>query len=90
MNTASLELSKELYELSDWIEEWKEGDPPYLYSLGFLLRKLPAVRLRKGTDGEYTAELYVDDVLLDFNDKEPENCLCKLAIELFKQGVLKK
>ncbi|SRR5260221_12038833 len=53
MDTASLELCKELYELSHWTlteKHWYQGKPIYnspwgwqcsAYDLGFLLRKLP-------------------------------------------------
>lgn len=69
MNTASLELCKELYELSGWEPEyWKRnvvGVHDYLYAkmkvensdpaydLGYLLRKLPKRFANK--DGHYLA-----------------------------------
>ena len=133
MNVASLELCKELYELSGWNEEpdyiWATtyGQPYKLvprtvigkdliqalkqksfiipaYDLGYLLRKLPY----KVYD-DYSAWVYGyklmptastgwkiwygevgTDSEMYFNSAEtPEDAACKLAIELFKQGVLK-
>lgn len=111
-NVASLELCKELYELSAWNDcywfnakfslnpkpvmlpqlngeipqvlsgelEWKQP----AYDLGYLLRKLPITTQlfheRKG----WSARAYN----MAFWSKEPEDAACKLAIELFKQGVL--
>jgi len=99
---ASLELSKELYKLSGWIDPDQEGymytpDAPY-YDCGYLLRKLP--NPKQGDGNPFSMELYTDGrwkagyfsvqstgpyVVAD----TPENALCKLAIELIKQGVIK-
>ena len=131
MNTASLELSKELYELSDWEElgnvpsAWygyiedeetvcygqtkPEGCIP-AYDLGFLLRKLPKLLDIDGASfslclhtniappdwtAYYMFVQVVDGKLKRFSNRlkveadTPEDAVCKLAIELFKQGVLK-
>jgi hypothetical protein len=139
-NTASLDLCKELYELSGWDDTQnvcsyagevvdKSGAIEYLgareiacpaYDLGYLLRKLPetlpnvehnfSYRLklsplgpgwcasysnhrwadahksafsRRGYDSESIAAAYT------FYKDTPEDAAAKLAIELFKQGVLK-
>jgi len=143
MNTASLELCKELYELSGWTQfggrdephwaqkandtrtEWfsvrslkeldgwlmdEPGERRYYrtipaYDLGYLLRKLPKCypyrytnstnRFRLGLlDGKFWVAGYpIND---DFSASHagtadtPEDATAKLAIELFKQGVLKK
>lgn len=72
------------------------------YDLGFLLRKLPAVideaPLTLCTDGTgvleeiYWCAYYFSAPVIyktGYDDKTPEDAACKLAIELFKQGVLK-
>lgn len=121
MTTASLELCKELYELSGWMMESNMPyfyydhnhnyaltmantvvnsglDNPPAYDLGYLLRKLPVfipkhngLTLIPYVDGKweiyYDAPKGVKDVRA-FDDT-PEDAACKLAIELFKQGVLK-
>lgn len=121
MNVASLELCKELYELSEWgadgvrvakyrkngfLVTWgymrlMKGEIP-AYDLGYLLRKLPAqfgkrgsnsaecLRLAKDKD-RYLAGYIGVDLVWGFpcEADTPEDAACKLAIELFKQGVLK-
>lgn len=139
MNVASLELCKELYELSGWDntlagarERWIElpnnswdclrlsdveanGFDKQLwfsgisaYDLGYLLRKLPARywqenekrwdalhitkwdRLQNGGI-VYTAEYWtVYNAPFKVEADTPEDAAVKLAIELFKQGVLTK
>lgn len=112
MNVASLELSRELFEVSGWggthrcyrlmtagdCKEWRcidilpnvSGDVP-AYDLGYLLRNLPDfVSIRKAnTDSgiEYEAEDFDSDLSSGYCDT-PEDAAAKLAIELFKQGVL--
>lgn len=105
MNVASLSLCKELYELSRWkvpIEttSLNPADIPayydngkYIcpaYTLGYLLRKLPKnsvmlvaddERLKSTPMAAYDNYRFTADIL--------EDVACKLAIELFKQGVLK-
>lgn len=143
MNVASLELCKELHELSGWGEEvtqyhWYANEigggftlihtteaPFYssdvyhpAYDLGYLLRKLPvSVRdkqmkhsnkhacLTCTCEEEYICGLemrkfgtafsfcYVNDrhhraIPFYVNAPTPEDAAAKLAIELFKQGVL--
>lgn len=132
MYVASLELSKQLYEVSGWAETefwhyntgatgWKvdTGHAPLpkgyydnvekfvpAYDLGYLLRKLP--KQLPDPDTGYESEdylaiqcfsnsysaWYVDatgEPVPDFteNADTPEDALAKLAIRLFKQGVLK-
>ena len=55
------------------------------------------LQLKKWSSGKYSAAYYFEggnncdsDWLADAEDKSPENALCKLAIELFKQGILTK
>lgn len=62
------------------------------YDLGYLLRKLPlGTELTKGTKGYFIAPPYQyrKRSMAEYFDT-PEDAACKLAIELFKQGVLKK
>ncbi len=103
MNVASLELCKELYELS----EWNDPDAPSEYSddhkfqysrytLGYLLRKLPkgcSVYYIHNKDDFYTSEYKHDKagfLTQGTGADTPEDAACKLAIELFKQKVLVK
>ncbi len=134
MHVASLELCKELYELSGWgdteygyyyrsrvAEDLHEprlatdrelmiqnlysyvadGSRYSAYDLGYLFRKLhPAgFFLRWGIDFESRPDAGKDKwfiCALDdkhdirFWDTNVEDAACKLAIELFHQGVLKK
>lgn len=111
-NVASLELCKELYELSGWAntkEQYltdfyrnRDGDiiaPKY--DLGYLLRKLRGLRPRihevidkvkyhnKVDYIEYDCYAYTHNDVFSAHADTPENAACKLAIELFKQGILK-
>lgn len=131
MNVASLELCKELYELSGWdnTTKWRElGEDTYgafppshemadvgvevcpAYDLGYLLRKLPAwieptvkephlLTIQPNPIGAGWNALYrlaVKTPTIDYKHAmeiqeadTPEDATCKLAIELFKQGLLK-
>lgn len=123
MYTASLELNKELYQLSEW-----KGESCYqlievlspdtgrvlrkhtvnyavslsyvnernrngcritpLYDLGYLLRKFlgkGGIEIRYG-DKSIIASSHLWSIEAD----TPEDAVCLLAIELFKQGVLKR
>lgn len=122
MNVASLELCKELYELSEWDEQfpvllhyldnevWHKklyqsdarDELTYCpaYTLGYLLRKLPADNetmvgywkggwkavyvAPNGTEWRATTRSY-----LGAGDT-PEDAVTKLTIELFKQNILTK
>lgn len=123
MNVASLELCKELYELSKWRGTYFVYDlkgnvvPPNgesqnyqcsAYDCGYLLRKLPQFivhdnfecRLEvcpsgfkeRNNDSSWCAS-YSDIKTFHIpylgNADTPENALASLAVELFKQGVLK-
>ncbi len=125
MNVASLELCKELYEVSgrqtennyhdnfgtpDVLSASVNQDSTYYkagicpaYDAGFLLRKLPMQNghhwLQLTTTTRWWAgyEDNANDLVFMVNGKKmlfesdtPEDALCKLAIELFKQGVLGK
>lgn len=134
MNVASLELCKELYELSGWgdtsefyvngmlqhgidtaFEDHaiKTNYPGYspAYDLGYLLRKLPgqvlestdipkkmtshplrleAPEVNWPSDGKKWAFFYENHKTLWSEGDTPEDAICALAIELFKQGVLPK
>lgn len=97
MNTASLELCKELHELTHWNtdKEWprvtdQDGNDAHgyvpNYSLGYLLRKLPTGTHIFRTSRGYGASIgYRDNK--NFADT-PEDACAKLAIELHKQGIL--
>lgn len=134
MNVTSLELSKELYELSGWEDtqySWAlHGEDSFVmfkkpnafhgyiaaYDLGYLLRKLPSkvylpthsgkhlskhpsvldLSPRHSWDDKYTFEGWRAAYLKTKNQNgymveradTPEDAAAKLAIELFKQGVL--
>jgi hypothetical protein len=112
MNDASLELCKELFELSGWKDTEKKqgfyvrsldsglgeiaehGRIP-AYDLGYLLRKLPdgvALRhVKPANDSQsYWAAEYVPHDFFGETANTPEDATAKLAIELFKQGILTK
>lgn len=142
MNVASLELCKELYELSGWANpdasvplekastywtSWvwcKESQASdwdiYIageehsihgfshllpaYDLGYVIRKLPPLigkarfpvicyPINMWVAG-YTSDIDSWHTLKQFDHTEaantPEDAACKLAIELLKQGILKK
>lgn len=142
MTTATLDLCKELYELSGWECDWfwvgwsaqemdypddwnwrethaeqqgfysmdgsieakfKQEDRLYpAYNLGYLLRKLPPFLFSADNRASHLticADQQEWIASYDYNDDElaeninfadtPENALCALAIELFKQKVLK-
>lgn len=125
MNVASLELCKELHELSGWgdtpislllndfgdvADILRTGEEnPYgkgyrfapAYDLGYLLRKLPQyldnhkrLNIHPTYDGSWWSGYSPvgDYDISDFAqiDQDTENAACKLAIELFKQGILKR
>lgn len=103
MNVASPELCKELYELSRWDADgnhWWYSDGQLVwaawiaestpaYELGYTLRKLPDfVRMEWWTEADGKRQYrcaYRDTIFLE---DTPEDAVTKLAIELFKQGVL--
>lgn len=99
MAVASLELCKELHTLSGWETpldqfHYNEGEPLPAYDLGYLLRKLQRnhVELYGLTTGEWTARAYwhsTEQARAEYADT-PEDAAAKLAIELFKQGILTK
>lgn len=112
MMVASIELCRELYELSGWddphfayedfetlMTDWVDTDDVVpAYDLGYLLRKLPwNVVLENTIDGSHWEIQYCngentgygsDGVML--TSTTPEDAAAKLAIELFKAGVLKR
>lgn len=105
-NVASLELCKELYELSGWepldygvLEKAAFGHP--VYDLSYLLRKLARphsyghdIQLTYTHDLEHKWQAAVHYIphtnYVAESCDTPEDAACKLAIELFKQGVLKR
>lgn len=110
-NHASLELCKELYELSGWwddnLEKYDSHDGTIVrfgnipaYSLGFLIRKLPAMIEDGGVEHWLTVEKHEqDDYMVAYSGHgsiligsphadTPEDALAKLAIELHKAGIL--
>lgn len=125
MSVASIQLCKELYELSGWGDtfnywEWSDSIPtgePYLtqpelmkryglwstqevksrcaaYDCGYLLRKLPKridVHLDLTDDKTRLSAFWgQDEYMSPIIAYTHEDALCKLAIELFKWGVLKE
>lgn len=96
MTVASRELRKELYELSDWQNEC-EGIWPMGYDLSFLLRKLQQFGVSIRANGFGTWEAETDSAELGDEHEQleqtwniPEDAVTKLAIELFKDGILPK
>jgi hypothetical protein len=110
MDTASLELSKDLYALSGW-GRWPDPTNWYskhgglnhsympanlevergyvpAYDLGYLMRKFAGkggIELRHGDQGcVASSHLWYAEA------DTPEDTVAKLAIELFKCGVLKR
>lgn len=84
-------ISYELQQLSGWLYDGRGG-----YSLGYLLWKLPKtvvggeqlrIEASEGANLNWCAEY--GTLTYEFADT-PEDALCKLAIELFKAGVLQK
>jgi hypothetical protein len=126
MDTASIELCKELFTLSKWelqdcavyalsgeskIFRFVRSPSPNVismdyyipaYDLGYLLRKLPQNLWvgyvdTSGKRGYALANTYAWNAKGDDIDKiaecradTPEDAACKLAIELFQQGILKR
>lgn len=101
MNTASLELCRELYELSGWGEDgnqpdaWHDISTP-AYDLGYLLRKLPGrTSIIKLIDNyiaihDEPSQIFNADFGYKFVADTPEDAAAGLAIELLKTGVLQK
>lgn len=115
MNVVSLELSKELYELSGWkdtdfkvsafTERVSPMAPPFYgseipaYDLGYLLQRLPRMNeeywltIQPVVYPQWCASYDRNDGIStkfeSFADV-PEDAAAKLAIELFKQGILTK
>lgn len=117
-DVGSLELCKELFELSGWTDtyfcysaygkQWSithgrqsskiEKCPAY--SLGYLLRKLPNEATSKKYGGYHYLYLHhgkqdwyayygaIDTTEFMAAGDTPEDAACKLAIELWKQGIL--
>lgn len=110
MNVASVDLCKELFELSGWNNDGSEyrggssecwPDGLLRYDLGYLLRKLPYRTCIERLPFYYVAWIYESGSgeSEDYDDEydthaqhanTPDDAVCKLAIELFKQGILTK
>lgn len=106
MDTASLELSKELYALSGWEYASHQHLSPYddshpVYDLGYLMRKLPDITLLIKVKGMYAANVeWVEKSreqgwsdMLHWHTPTadtPEDAACKLAIQLFEYGFFKR
>jgi hypothetical protein len=58
------------------------------YDLGYIFRKLPSTRLSKSGIGYRIAYLSHGRERIMQKADTPEDAACKLAIELFKQGIL--
>lgn len=100
MYESNADLANQLKELSDWEFDQVQG-----YSLGYLLRLMPkAVQLtkraesnRRPDDKDWLIRINMGSRLhtRDYYNKfyiqadTPEDAACKLAIELFKQNILK-
>jgi hypothetical protein len=120
MNVASLELCKELYELSGWDDaEWRlipDKDTRLgcrrvpAYPIGYLIQKFPRrkrLEIKEMNNGHWVCQLKYDYRYKEAtvsgrvatlagtheyaaHEDTPEDAVCKLAIELFKQGILTK
>lgn len=94
MNVASPDLSQELYELSNWCPSERcngihYATSPPSYDLGYVLRKLPpGSRVFRATNGSWAA-VRSSHAKATWTET-PEDAAAKLAIELFKQGILTK
>lgn len=92
-DVASLDLCKELYEVSEWeADAFRDGITP-AYDLGYLLRKLPvhiSIESHATLDGKGSRWYKAVDNSAEESCRAvtPEDAAAKLAIELFKQGVL--
>lgn len=61
------------------------------YDLGYLLRKLPGTtQTFKMPSGKYRCWLNISSTTTTFEHDTPEDAAAKLAIELFKQGILER
>jgi hypothetical protein len=60
------------------------------YSLGYLIRKLSPCQIIASSDGMYWASWNPAADEIEERANSPENATCKLAIELFEQGILKR
>lgn len=90
------------YNGKEFIRARLPGDfksPVPAYDLGYLLRKLPdnttihthSLKGNSRAKGKYGAFLWHYKARLHQQDADtPEDTACKLAIELFKQGILTK
>jgi hypothetical protein len=101
MNFASLELSKELYELSGWDDDfnfspnWHVDSDQFRiapkYDLGYLLRKLAAVELYEFANGKWKAVWSGSDRKHSGrSNSSPENAVARLIIQLFEERILNK
>ena len=112
MNVASLELCKELYELSGWndtdLAHAEEAERVFLaaynygefgyeairlapaYDLGYLLRKLPEQVTLSCFRSSWRCEVLIPNDIATVSADTPEDAAAKLAIELWKQGVLSR
>lgn len=126
MNVADLELCKELYKLSGWIDtekSWQGAEGHELpmprthiydnhtpaYDLDYLLEKIPhniygySLNMWAYPDENMRGFAFsyynvlenggkgaVSKSLPQRGDESPANAACKLAIELFKNGILTK
>jgi hypothetical protein len=103
MNVASRELCEQLHELSAWDGKFKKryvvvgdsdggADSIPAYDLGYLLRKLPQneeIELRYSDKNGHWFIRGKTEIGISIFADTAEDAACKLAIELFKQGVLK-
>ena len=90
---AELRVENELdsvYEAEGWVMDTKYRKDIPAYSLGYLLRKLPAgTDVGKASDALYLA--HIGSQLKQHQQKagNPEDALALLAINLIEKGVLK-
>jgi hypothetical protein len=104
VTTASLELSKELFEVSGWDGLYKDGVSDDtrnlqrrangtfpLYYLDYLLQKLPEIlRLTHRYSRWYAQYRKRGSTFSETEADNPTDATCSLAIRLFKAGILTK
>lgn len=103
MFVASKDISKRLFSISGWKDQvWVNATGAPVYGLGFILRKLPPyiptdtgrafLALYRSEQGWKAGYLIGrednEELLYPTDDDFAEDVVCRLAIELFNDGVL--
>lgn len=94
MPLANKDLSKQLQELSGWVDIGRKNGVEQ-YSLDFLLEKLQATPNLAGLmltdEGYYQWRIVgsVNRVMYSYTASTPANAACSLLIKLYEAGILK-